>query len=175
VNVSDPTPDPIRPARRRRAKGEGYDTVRPCLGGPNGSSASAAYRDGPNPRSQYRASRGLRAHERWVVPSELGEGSGSSCSHPSFAKRPSVKRWRGEEHDLIQAPGASHLSPLGVAAPAPGADQARELRKGLRCESGNDFGKLAAASNPSCKHAVPLPVELGLAQGSVSRSPAQMS
>ena len=32
----------------------------------------------------------LRAHERRVVPGDLrSSGSGSSCSHPSFAKRPS--------------------------------------------------------------------------------------
>ena len=43
-------------------------------------------------------------------------------------------------------------------------DERRELRQGLRGESGDNFWKLAAGKQSIMQDAVPLPVELGLAQ-----------
>ena len=43
---------------------------------------------------------GLRAHERGVVPGELGEGIGKLLQPPVVREAAVVKRRRREEHDL---------------------------------------------------------------------------
>ena len=66
---------------------------------------------------------GLRAHERGVVPGELGERIGKLLQPPVVRESAVVKRRRGEEHDLQ----VTRRSRRGLAQPR----ARRELRKGL--------------------------------------------
>ena len=106
---------------------------------------------------------GLRAHERRVVPGELGERIGKLLQPPVVREAPVVKRGRGEEHDLQarrRCTGAArHRS------------RRRELRQRLRGEFGDNFWKLAAGKQPIVQDAVPLPVELGVAQDRIPGLP----
>jgi hypothetical protein len=69
---------------------------------------------------------GLRAHQRGVVPRELGEGIGKLLQPPYVREAAVVKRGGGEEHDL-QGTRRSRTGRAGAA------DRARKLRKGLSC------------------------------------------
>ena len=119
----------------------------------------------------------LRADERGVVPSELGEGIGKLLQPPVVREAAVVKRRGGEKHDLQARRSAS-----GAKA----ADRAGELRQrrarlrqgfggARRSASGakagerrDNLGKLAGGQQSIVEDAVPFPVELGLPQ---DRSP----
>ena len=76
---------------------------------------------------------GLLAHERGVVPYELGQGIGKLLQ-PRVVREPAVvKRRRRDEHDL-QATRRSR--------------RARERCQGLASGSGSDFRELAARKQP---------------------------
>ena len=104
---------------------------------------------------------GLRAHERGVVPGELGEGIGKLLQPPVVREPAVVKRRRGKEHDLQATPGSRRR-------PGPRRRRRRSGRpssaRGSAVRVGNDFGKLAAGKQPIVQDAVPLRVELALAQ-----------
>ena len=99
---------------------------------------------------------GLRAHERGVVPRELGEGIGKLLQPPVVREPAVVKRRRGT--NTISRPPAD---PLGARRRR---STGRRAPQRLRRDIGNDFGKLAAGKQPVMQDAVPLLVELGLAQ-----------
>src|SRR5918995_5143883 len=99
----------------------------------------------------------LRAHEGGVVPGELGERIGKLLQPPVVRKPAVMKRRRRQEDDLEAA--ARLLLSRGCAA-----DQASECRKGLLRQIGHNIRKLAAGEKPVVQHAVPLPVELRLAE-----------
>ena len=162
MNVLNPTPEP-NPTRVRTtvAERQGDHAVRHAGKDPDGKLERAARvieTDHILVRKTERFG-GLRAHERGVVPGELGEGIGKLLQPPVVREPAVVKRRRREEHDLQ----ATRRSARPVWEPRAAA-MARELRKGLRGESGDDFWKLAAGKQPVMQDAVPLRVELGLAQ-----------
>ena len=96
----------------------------------------------------------LRAHERGVVPGQLGEGIGKLLQPPLVREAAVVKR-RGREEDDLQA--ARRCTPRFTGT----RDRARELGQGLRGESGDNFWKLAAGKESIMQDAIPFVVELG--------------
>ena len=82
----------------------------------------------------------------------LVRGSGSSCSQPSLAKRPSCSE--GEGRKTTSRPPRDPLPPMERA----------QLGQGLGGERGNDLGKLAAGKQAIMQDAVPLRVEVSRAE-----------
>src|SRR5262245_9077171 len=83
---------------------------------------------------------GLHAHDRGVIPRELGERIRKFLQPAIISKTAVVKGWRRQEDDL-QSTRRSHIGLLVASA---AADCAREFGKGLPCERGHDRRKLAA-------------------------------
>ena len=85
---------------------------------------------------------GLRAHERGVVPGELGEGIGKLLQPPVVRESAVVKRRRGQEHDLQSPPGdPSRRRP--IRRPSSAKDSAPG--------SGTTSGSSLPERNPSCR------------------------
>ncbi|MGE5813016.1 MAG: TAT-variant-translocated molybdopterin oxidoreductase, partial [Acidobacteriota bacterium] len=105
--------------------------------------------------------RGFGAHERGVVPGELGQRIGKLLQPPVVRESAVVKPRGREEHDLQVA----RRSCIGSSSARTGAAvQAGKLRKRIDSESRSDFGKLAAGKQAIVQNAVPLLLELGLAE-----------
>ena len=100
---------------------------------------------------------GLRAHERGIVPGQLGEGIGKLLQPPVVREAAVVKRRGRDEHDLQAARRSRRAWP----AEAPSA---RRRPTASALDTGSDLGKLAAGKQPVMQDAVPLLVELGLAE-----------
>ena len=144
VNVSNPTPDPIRPACDTAvAERQGDHAVRHAGEDPDGKLERAARiieTDHILARKTERLG-GLRAHERGVVPRELGEGIGKLLQPPVVREAAVVKRRGGEEHDL-QAQ---------LAEPPARSRAGASSAKGSAVRVGTTSGSSLPESNPSCK------------------------
>ena len=109
---------------------------------------------------------GLRAHERGVVPGELGEGIGKLLQPPVVREAAVVKR-RGREEDDLEATRSHRRLPPSCRSGAPSSAKGcrvrdRERLREARCRTGIHR---AGRGSTSCRSR-PRP-------GSASRSPAR--
>ena len=144
----DPRADPTR-VRTAVAERQGDHAVRHAGEEPNGELERAARIVETDHILARKAERlgGLRAHERGVVPGQLGEGIGKLLQPPVVREAAVVKRGGGEEHDLQ----ATRRSRAAWLAEAPSARRRPSSAKGCPVRSGTTSGSSLPARNPSCR------------------------